>query len=149
MFCFYVLFCVYLLFCFHMNVLACLVCYLCMSSANFDLNTYFSFLLQYLFRGNICVKIYIGSCFLFMHIKIIYLGYFICGIFLFIYKVFIYYLYIYREREREREKEERDMQKRNMNLLQRFLRKFKYTVLETTSRSFHNGRRWKFMCLRQ
>ena len=42
-----------------------------------------------------------------MHIKIIYLGYFICGIFLFIYKVFIYYLYIYRERERERERGER------------------------------------------
>ena len=46
-----------------------------------------------------------------MHIKIIYLGYFICGIFLFIYNVFIYYLYIYiyieRERERERERGER------------------------------------------
>ena len=42
-----------------------------------------------------------------MHIKIIYLGYFICGIFLFIYKVFIYYLYIYIERERERERGER------------------------------------------
>ena len=44
-----------------------------------------------------------------MHIKIIYLGYFICGIFLFIYKVFIYYLYIYiyRERERERDRGER------------------------------------------
>ena len=44
-----------------------------------------------------------------MHIKIIYLGYFICGIFLFIYKVFIYYLYIYIyiERERERDRGER------------------------------------------